>query len=270
MNQQSDRNARRVFCAARISLGVALAAMLLPAAGARAQDHAQAATVDKAGEGRSAESKPAETRPPDVRQTFFLSNVTSQNDLGDIQTDLRNMITRAKVYGVVSQNAISVAGTAEEIQLAQKMISELDRPKKVYRLTYTITETDNGSPAGTRHFSLIVPSGGKTELTQGTKVPIVTGTTDAEKGTTNSQVQYLDVGLKIQATLDGVRLHTKVEQSSLAEEKSGMGGQDPIVRQTVLDEMSTLSQGKPMTLGSLDIPGTSRREEIGVAAELLP
>ena len=270
MNLQVVRNSRRVFRAASISFSFALAAILLPSTSAGAQDHKQDAVPDKAGEGRSTESRPTETRPPDIRQTFFLSNVTSQNDLGDIQTDLRNMITRAKVYGVASQNAISVAGTAEEIQLAQRMISELDRPKKVYRLTYTITEIENGSPAGKRSFSLVVPSGARTELMQGSKVPIVTGTSDAEKGSTSSQVQYLDIGLKIQATLDGVRLHTKVEQSAVADEKSGMGAQDPIIRQTVLDGMSTLPQGKPVLLGSLNVPGSSRRQEIEVAAELLP
>ena len=49
-----------------------------------------------------------------------------------------------------------------------------------------------------------------------------------------------------------------------------MGARDPIVRQTVLDGQSNLTPGKTVVLGSLDIPGGTRHEEIEVAAELVP
>ena len=83
----------------------------------------------------------------------------------------------------------------------------------------------------------------------------------------------MDVGLAIEASadsnLDGLRLHSKVEQTNVADEKSGVGAQDPIVRQTVLDGTSTLATGKPLILGSLDVPGTTRKQEIEVVAELV-
>jgi hypothetical protein len=81
-------------------------------------------------------------------------------------------------------------------------------------------------------------------------------------------VQYVDVGLSIEATIDGSRLRTKVEQSTIADEKSAVGAQDPVIRQGVLEETSTLVEGKPLVLGSFDIPGTARHEEIGVVSEL--
>jgi hypothetical protein len=149
------------------------------------------------------------------------------------------------------------------------MIADLDRPKRVYRLTYTITEMDSGKRIGTQHFSLIALSGGKTILKQGSRVPIVTGTYDVGTPKQNSQVQYQDVGLSIEATLDGESLHTKVEQTSPAEERSGVGSQDPIVRQTVLDGTSSLTLGKPLVLGSFDIPGSTRHQDIEVASELV-
>ena len=218
---------------------------------------------------QSADSKPAEVMSGgETYHSLYLASPL-QNDANDIVTDLRNMLPKARVYFVPSQSAISIRATPEDFAIAQKILAEIDKPRKVYRLTYTISESESGKPTGTQHFSLIVPSGGRTELTQGSKVPIVTGTSDAEKGTITSQVQYEDIGLKIQASLEGVRLHTKVEQSALAEEKSGAVAQDPIVRQTVLDGMSTLSQGKPVVLGSLDVPGSTRHQEIEVASELV-
>jgi hypothetical protein len=86
-------------------------------------------------------------------------------------------------------------------------------------------------------------------------------------------VQYQDIGLSINAQVggspDALDLHTKIEQSSLAEERAVASAQDPVVRQTVLDDASVLSQGKPLVLGSLDLPGTTRSQEIEVVAEVV-
>ncbi|HMH11935.1 MAG TPA: secretin N-terminal domain-containing protein [Edaphobacter sp.] len=62
-------------------------------------------------------------------QTFYLSNAWQQNDLNDMQTAIRNILTGAKIYGISSQNAIVIRGTPDELQLAQKMINDLDKPR---------------------------------------------------------------------------------------------------------------------------------------------
>jgi hypothetical protein len=141
---------------------------------------------------------------------------------------------------------------------------------KTYRLTYTLTETDEGKRVGTQHFAMIVVSGRKTVLKQGNRVPLVTGSVSTSGGA-QTQVQYLDIGLNIDASIeesaDGVKLNTQVEQSSIAEEKSGLGTQDPIVRQAKLEGTSILTAGKPLILGSIDIPSTAKRLDIEVVME---
>jgi general secretion pathway protein D len=62
-------------------------------------------------------------------QTFYLTNVAQQNDFTDVQTALRNMFQTAKIYGVASQNAIIMRGTPDELLLAEKLISDLDKAK---------------------------------------------------------------------------------------------------------------------------------------------
>jgi general secretion pathway protein D len=62
-------------------------------------------------------------------QTFYLKNVSQQNDFTDVQTALRNVFQTAKLYGVASQDAIVMRGTPDELMLAQKLINDLDRPK---------------------------------------------------------------------------------------------------------------------------------------------
>ena len=62
-------------------------------------------------------------------QTFYLTNAWQQNDLTDVQTAIRNVITGIKIYGVPSQNAIVIRGTPDELLLAQMLINDLDKAR---------------------------------------------------------------------------------------------------------------------------------------------
>jgi hypothetical protein len=205
----------------------------------------------------------------EIYQTLYLTNLTQQDDANELQTDLRNMLPKLKLYYVRSQSAISIRGSAEDIALAQKILSDLDKTKKIYRLTYTMTEKDGGKTIGVQHFAIIVASGSRTDLKQGSRVPITVNTSSS-----SGEITYLDVGQDIEASLDGyfdgVRLRTKVVQSSVAEDKSGVGSQDhPVIRQTTLEGTSTLVQGKPLVLGSLDVAGSTRHQEVEVVSEVV-
>lgn len=221
--------------------------------------------------GACAQTPPAESNhaqpAPTTVETIHLTHVTATRDLNDVQTTLRNMLPMAAMYAIQSQNAISIRATAEDMETAKKLVAELDRPRKTYRVTYTFTDMDNGKRVGVEHLTLVVVAGEKSVAKHGNRVPIVTGMYDKEAAASNSQVQYLDVGLNIEASLDGDRLRSKVEQSSVADEKSGIGAQDPVVRQTMLEATSDLPPGKTFLLGSLDIPGTTRHQEIEAVAE---
>jgi type II secretory pathway component GspD/PulD (secretin) len=210
---------------------------------------------------------------PSSYKTFYLTNLIRPHDADDIQTALRNMLPSAKLYYVPAQSALSIRGSAEEIALAQKIVADLDRPRKTYRLTYTVAETGNGQPDSGHHVTLIVTSGGSTDFKQGSKVPLVIGVDTQGQQPPRSDVQYMDIGLEIEATLygyDGIHLRSKIAQSSVADEKSGVGAQDPIFLQTTLDGTVTLVPGKPLILGSLDIPGTNRHQQVEVVSEVIP
>jgi type II secretory pathway component GspD/PulD (secretin) len=246
---------------------VPLAAILLLLAPLATHAYAQSPAV------KLADLSSANERPSSYK-TFYLSNLTRQQDAEEIQTDLRNMLPAAKLYYVPSQSALSVRGSADDIALAQKILADLDRPRKAYRLTYTVTETGSGQPGGAQHVTLIVTSGGMTDFKQGSKVPIVTGIYPQGEQPQHSDVQYQDVGLEIEATLngyaDGVHLRSKIAQSNVSDEKSGIGVEDPVFHETTLEGTATLVPGKPLILGSLDIPGTNRHQQVEVVSEAIP
>lgn len=220
------------------------------------------------------DSKPDQAKSDtDIYQTIYLTNVRDQSELTEISTAVRNVLPHAKIYASPSQDAISIRGTAADIELAHKIVADLDRARKAYRLTYTLTDIDGGKRGATQSFTLVVSSGERGTLKQGARMPIMTGSYDTASSTPNTQFQYLDVGLSISATpnpyADGLRLSSKVEQSSVADQKSTFGPQDPVLNQNVLDATSNLVLDKPQVLGSVELPGGAHRQEVAVVAELV-
>lgn len=224
-----------------------------------------------------AQAAPATDKPANwTTETYYFANVGQQQEMNELITALRNLVDpKDRLTLVPSQNAIVMSGPPDQLALAKKTLGDLDRPRKTYRLTYTVRDIDDNKQVGIQHFSLIVVSGAKTTLKSGSKVPIATGsTTTSNTNETNTQFTYVDIGLSIDASLDesasGVRLRTRLERSSVAEEKSMGGIQEPLIRSTVLEGTSILTQGKQVSLGSIDIPGSTRHLELEVSLAVVP
>ena len=210
-----------------------------------------------------------------IYKTLYLSNAVQPNDANEILVAIRNMIDPCvKIYLVAAQNAVVMNAPQDQIAIAEKLIQDLDRPRKTYRLTFTITDFDGVNKTATRHYALIVASGQRVTLKQGSKVPIITGKYVKDEGASETQNTYLDVGMNFDATVHpcagGLELLSKIEQSSVAQEPSEIGPHDPIVHQTVIEGVTMLVLGKPLVLGSLDLPDSNKRTEISVLAEALP
>jgi type II secretory pathway component GspD/PulD (secretin) len=246
-----DTSARPML---RAALTAPVLALILLAATAAAQDE-----------------KPETPKPAMVYQTFFLHHAVTKDQASQIQLVLRNELGRARINYVDMQNAVSIEATPDDMAAAQKIIADLDRPIATWKLTYMLTQTDGGQAAGTpQRVTVIVTPGSKTQLKLGTKVPLVTGSTGSDSSP-STQVQYIDVGLNLEAKIDGASdsplLETSIEQSSVADERSGIGAQDPMIHQTKLEEALNLAEGRTMTIGTLDLPGSTRQEKIEVTAE---
>jgi type II secretory pathway component GspD/PulD (secretin) len=218
----------------------------------------------------SAAAKPAE--PASITRIFYVKSVTQTQDQIELLNVLRTVLDpqdRATFLG--SQNAIVMTATPDHIAAAAKLLSELDKARKAYRLTYTLIDLDGSKHVGDQHYSMTLVPGQRANLRQGNRVPVITGAYLKELNSPQTQVTYLDVGMNITSTLDdstnALRLQTKVEQSSVIEDRTGATAQDPIIRQAIFEGSALLTPGKPLTIGSLDITGTTRRIEIQATIE---
>lgn len=205
---------------------------------------------------------------------YRFANATSLQEQSEILTTVRN-ITNPVVRVTISptQGILVAEGTDEQLDGIQKIVDALDKPlKRSYRLTYTLVDLDGTKRLGDQRYSMVAVPGQKALFKQGNKIPIVTGEYQKDTASKVSQVTYLDIGMDIDATLDEardvLRLKTKVARSSVVEDHVGATAvDDPIVRQSVFEGSVALTPGKTMTIGTLDITGTTRRIEIQVMAE---
>jgi type II secretory pathway component GspD/PulD (secretin) len=211
-----------------------------------------------------------------VQKTFYLTSVAQVSDANDILNTLRNALSYNcdRILLVPSRNAIVMSAIPDEIARAEKIIGELDRPRKSYRLTYSITEMDGATRVGSQKFAMVAADGQRTVMKQGSKVPLATGSYTSSNSTAQTQFTYLDVGMNFEVTAtelgNGTTLKTHVEQSSVAEDKAIAGVQEPVIRQVSLEGMSFVLPGKPLVLGSMDIPGSTRHLDVEVVMEVVP
>lgn len=219
----------------------------------------------------------------EVVRTFYIQSATDSNGLIELLTGIRTIVTpTTKIFLDTEQRTIIARTTPDQIAVIEKLLHDLDRPIKTYRLSYTFTETDGGNTIGVQHYSMVVASGKKAEMKRGSKVPVATGSfgADTSKGDpkadgsdVTTQFTYLDVGINLSATVeespDGLTLQSKAEQLSVAEERNVAFPQDPVIRQALLAGTAHLTLGKAVILGSIDTPGSTRHFEVQVVAELV-
>jgi type II secretory pathway component GspD/PulD (secretin) len=211
---------------------------------------------------------------PTITHVFYLKNLPTQPEALEALTVLRNIIDpRDHIALMPSQNTLVMEAPAEEIAAAEKLINDLDRPKRTYRLTYTLIDLDGSKRVGDQHYSMVLVTGQRAILKQGNRVPVVTGAYDKEVKAPTTQITYVDIGMNFDATIEdapnSLRLKAKVERSSVVEDRSSALSQDPIIRQSLFEGSAVLTPGKPIILGSLDISGTTRRIEIQAMVEPL-
>jgi hypothetical protein len=214
-------------------------------------------------------------RNPYPVQAFHLNNAAAMNEANEILVAIRNMLDPSiKVYLDASQNTILLAAPPEQIAAAQKIIDELDHPKKLYRLTFTISEVDGAKRVTSQHFDMVVTPGQRGMLRQGTKVPVVSGSCQGDSSTPRPQVTYTDVGMFFDVTVyeynNGLSMASRVDQSTIAEEKPGLKPLNPVLHHMEIDGTSYLVPGKPLVLGTFAVPGSTRHSEVEVVAEVLP
>jgi len=139
-------------------------------------------------------------------------------------------------------------------------VEELDAPGKVTNSRiYEETVVAGGHPAGDQ------------QIKTGSRVPILTGSYGSKEPSQNTQFQYLDLGVNLDARdvnehgqMLGFRL--KAEISSIAHQTEIGGVGEPVIRQNVWDSMVLVTVGKPTVVFSSDDLDSKGKMQVEVTA----
>src|SRR5579875_2779316 len=131
-------------------------------------------------------------------QVFYLTNVSQQNDANEILIALRNLMdTRVKFYLIQSQNAIVMRASPDELVLAEKIISDLDRTKPEVVVDVAVLEVSRQKE---RNLGITLPTSfGLTpqQSNYNQSSSSTTGTSTTTTGTSTSTLQSTTNGLTL-------------------------------------------------------------------------
>lgn len=137
-----------------------------------------------------------------VLKTFYLSNLSQPTELQDVVNAIRAVLDVQRVQQLLSQNALVVRGTPDQIALAQKLVEDLDkaRPEVIVDIAVMQVSKDRSRTLGlnppTSATLTLQPNINQTTTTTPTVNPITglptPGTTT--NGTTNNGISLNTLG----------------------------------------------------------------------------
>ena len=180
-------------------------------------------------------------------------------------------------FAIVTLAIISTLGVGQDKDSSPSMRQEptgaaIQRApaRDSYRLEYTITELEDGKKLNARSFAVLCEDRGNPTrgvLKVGSRIPVMTS---GEAGKP-AEVQYLDVGMNIDARLDltasgDLSLQSDFEMSSVAEDSASHSGTLPVIRQFRITSFNAVIPGKPVIIATADDVTTHRQYQIQLTA----
>src|ERR1700691_3415607 len=186
-----------------------------------------------------------------VLKTFYLSNLSAPTELQDVVNAIRAVMDVQRVQQLLSQNALMVRGTPDQIALAEKLVDDLDkaRPEVVIDIAVLQVSKDRSRTLG---FSP------PTSATVTLQANVNTGTTSTTTTTTSSTASSNGLELNTLGSLNATDFQVSIGTANLS---AVMGDSDTKMLQNpqvrALDnQKATLKIGErvPVATGSFQ-PG---------------
>ncbi len=143
-------------------------------------------------------------------QTFYLTNVSQQNDANEVLVALRNLLdpATAKMYLVASQNAIVLRATPDQLILAEKLINDLDRTRAEVIVDVAVLEVSRDK---IRNLGITLPTSfGLTPTTTTSTSTNSTSSTSTSTGTTTGSTTSQNLTLNSLGNLNATNFAVTV------------------------------------------------------------
>src|SRR6202140_967404 len=130
-----------------------------------------------------------------VLKTFYLSNLSQPTELQDVVNAIRAVLDVQRVQQLLSQNALVVHGTPDQIALAEKLVEDLDkaRPEVIIDIAVMQVSKDKSRTLGFNPPTSATVTL-QSNINNTTKTPTTTGTTTTPSSTTGTGLNLNTLG----------------------------------------------------------------------------
>jgi general secretion pathway protein D len=188
-----------------------------------------------------------------VLKTFYLSNISQPTELQDVVNAIRAVLDVQRVQQLLSQNALVVRGTPDQIALAEKLVDDLDRARPEVIIDIAVLQI---SKDRSRTLGLSPPT--SATITLQSNISTGTTTTTGTTGTTGTSSSGSGLELNTLGNLNATDFQVSIGSANLS---AVMGDtdtkmlQNPQVR-ALDNQKATLKIGErvPIATGSFQ-PG---------------
>ncbi|HEY5213195.1 MAG TPA: cohesin domain-containing protein [Acidobacteriaceae bacterium] len=203
-------------------------------------------------------------------QTFYLTNVSQQNDANEIMVAIRNLLDPGlKIYLVASQNALVIRATPDELILAEKLINDLDRTRPEVVVDVAVLEVSRQLE---RNLGITLPqSFGLTPQYSNANISNTTGTTTTSTTGTTSTTASSGLTLNTLGNLNATNFAVSITGgtvNALLSDSDTRILQNPRIRATD-GQHSTLKIGSkiPVATGSFSAGAAIPTAGLGVQTQ---
>ena len=127
-----------------------------------------------------------------VLKTFYLSNISQPTELQDVVNAIRAVLDVQRVQQLLSQNALVVRGTPDQIALAEKLVDDLDRARPEVIVDIAVLQISRDK---SRTLGLLPPSSAtvtlQSNINTSTPTTTTTGTTTTSTGSSGLELNTL-------------------------------------------------------------------------------
>lgn len=212
--------------------------------------------------------------PSCVQKVLYFSNISQPVDLQDAVNAIRVIAEIQRVQQIIGSGIVIVAGTAEQVTMAEKLAAEIDsaRAKKRfgglgYRIDLKIQETENDKKLHSRLYSFTTDAHQNARISVGKQAPAPIKTDSGPENRPSSDSgNTTNIECRILADYERL-LELNVDASFTSDAANDpVGGVSPLHRVNV---HVTVELDKPTIIDRIDDPNTGRSYAIELTATRL-
>jgi len=147
-----------------------------------------------------------------VLKTFYLTNISQPTELQDVVNAIRAVLDVQRVQQLLSQNAVVVRGTPDQIALAQKLVEDLDKARPEVIIDIAVMQV---SKDRSRTLGLSPPTSASIAL-QDNLTSTTTSSTGTTTGTTTSGSSSGGINLNSWANLNATNFQITIPSANLS------------------------------------------------------